>query len=314
MILRGKMSVVVFLCRLSARMDGIWPNRKERFLMKKSISETLVLLLKGGGIGIANIIPGVSGGTIAVVLGIYDRLIEAISKFFERPEKRGEYVLLLFRVFFGAVVAVGLLAKVMDVLLKEYFHETMFLFMGLILGGIPSVVRSHGDMKIRTSRILAFIVGMILVLGISLIGEAKGQGQVMSLSNIEGVGPYLMLLIGGFFAGGAMIVPGVSGSFILVLLGQYAVVIAAIKDFALKPIGAVSLGAIAGIIIFSRIIEFCLERIPSKTYYFILGLIFASFYKIFPGKPDEAISIFYCSVVFIGGTALSYFVSRLNAD
>ncbi len=282
--------------------------------MKKKLVETVVLLLKGGAIGVANIIPGVSGGTLAVVLGIYDRLIESISRFFDRPEKRKEYIFFLVKVFSGAVAALVLLAKVMDLMLTEHFHKTMFLFMGLILGGIPAVIRSHGDMKIRTSRILAFIIGVILVLGISVVGKAQGHDSMTVVPAVQGTSSYVMLAIAGFLAGGAMIVPGVSGTFILVLMGQYVIIIGAIKDLAMKPLGFVALGAVAGVMVFSRIIEICLEKIPSVTYYFILGLILASFYKIFPGIPADRTVLLYCVGAFVVGAIVSYALSKVSAE
>jgi len=279
----------------------------------KFIKETVVLFVKGGVIGVANIIPGVSGGTLAVILGIYDRLIESIACFFKKPEKRLEYTFFLMRLFAGSALAVLFLANVMDFLLTQYFHETMFLFMGLILGGVPVVIRAHKDMKIRTSRILSFVLGMFIVLGLSMLAKESAvidasRPSAFVLDNRA----LLMILIAGFFAGGAMIVPGISGSFILVLLGQYAVIIAAVKTMAVKPLIFMVVGVAGGILVFSKIIETCLEKIPSLTYYFILGLIFASFYKIFPGVPVNRLAMFHSAAAFIAGAAISYLLSKIS--
>ncbi|MFH1305442.1 MAG: DUF368 domain-containing protein [Candidatus Omnitrophota bacterium] len=280
--------------------------------MKRMIKETVVLFLKGGIIGIANIIPGVSGGTLAVMLGIYDRFIEAIAKFFEEPSKRWGYTLFLIKIMAGAGVALVLLARVMIFLLTSHFYATMFLFIGLILGGVPAVIRSHGDMRIRTARILAFVLGMIVVFGIGLVGKEHAAALYSAEATIiPDASAYPILLAAGFFAGGAMVVPGISGSFILVLLGQYAVIIAALKDLALKPLGVVAAGAVIGILLFSKIIDFCLRKIPSLTYYFILGLILASVCKIFPGLPPENSQIFLCAGTFTGGIAISYLLARI---
>jgi putative membrane protein len=278
--------------------------------MIKNIRKTLVLFLKGGAIGVANIIPGVSGGTIAVVLGLYDRLIEAISDFFTKPDRRREHFMFLFKVFAGAAVFLLLLANLMDFLLKEYFAPTMFLFIGLILGGIPAVVRSHGDMKINLSRLFFLICGVIFITGISFFGGADTYALVSAdkLTSISARG-VIMLVLAGFLAGGAMIVPGVSGSFILVLIGQYALIVAAIKALAVKPLFAVAAGAVAGILVFSKIIDVLLKKVPAGTYYFILGLISASIYVIFPGVPYGWIYGLYCAIALIGGTLLSWVLS-----
>ena len=274
--------------------------------------ETLVLVIKGGIIGVANIIPGVSGGTLAVILGIYDRLIECIARFFERGSDKKGYLAFIAKVFAGAAVSILLLANLMDYLLTSHYHLTMFAFMGLILGGIPAVIRQHGDMRIATSRLLSFAVGAVVVLGIALVNpdKASGPGAAALPSGAE---EYLLLFVGGFLAGGAMIVPGVSGSFMLVVLGQYGVIISAIKQMAVTPLGFVALGAASGILAFSRIIEFCLKKAPANTYYFILGLIAASFYEIFPGLPKESMALAGCLAAFAAGGVLSLGLSRAKA-
>lgn len=284
--------------------------------MAGRIKETVMLLLKGGAIGVANIIPGVSGGTLAVVLGVYDRLIESIARFFEAPEKRKEYILFLAKIFCGAGAAILLLANVMDFLLTHHFHITMFAFMGLILGGIPSIWTTHADMKVRTVRILAFVVGMIVVLGLSLLGSGVEGAMMTDAAGIavSGWQGYFMLLLSGFLAGGAMIVPGVSGSFILVLMGQYAVIIAAIKGLSAAPLALVGIGAAAGILVFSKLIGICLDKAPAITYYFILGLIAASFYKIFPGVPETAPVALFGAAAFLGGAGISYLMSKVSAQ
>jgi len=275
--------------------------------------ETVILFIKGGVIGLANIIPGLSGGTLAVVLGIYDKLIETIAHFFRKKEKRWEYIGFLSRIFAGAAFSIFFLANIMDFLLEYHFNQTMFLFMGLILGGVPPVIRAHEDMRIRTSRILSFVLGLIVILGLSMLGRECVHPGISALSvNMVDNRTCLMILIAGFFAGGAMIIPGISGSFILVLLGQYAVIIAAVKTLTIKPLIFMAVGAAAGILVFSKIIETCLEKIPSLTYYFVLGLILASFYKIFPGMPVNKLAALYSISAFACGIGISYLLSKMS--
>ena len=283
--------------------------------MPGRIKETVILFVKGLVIGIANIIPGVSGGTLAVVLGLYDRLIESIACFFEAPGKRKEYIIFLANIFSGAGTAILLLANVMDFLLTRHFQVTMFAFMGLILGGIPSIWKSHGDMSIKTTRVFAFVLGMIAVIGPSLLGSGAENGAMpdpagLSVSGWQG---YFMILLAGFLAGGGMIVPGISGSFILVLMGQYAVIISAIKELRAAPIIFTAAGAAAGIFVFSKIIKTCLEKMPAETYYFILGMIAASLWHIFPGTPATTADLLSAAAVFLGGAGVSYQMSRLSA-
>jgi putative membrane protein len=275
------------------------------------IAGTIVLMIKGGAIGVANIIPGVSGGTMAVILGIYDRLIESIARFFDRGSDKASYSVFLLKVFAGGGIAIVLLANLMDYLLVEHRLLTMFAFMGLILGGVPAVIRRHGDMRINAGRIFFFMAGAAAVLGISMMAGSDvsaGAGHTRAVLP-QGADSYLMLVLGGFLAGGAMIVPGVSGSFILVLIGQYAVVIASIKEMALLPLAAVAGGAAAGVLVFSKAIELCLEKGPAVTYYFILGLISASFIKLFPGVPAGFSALAAAAASLGGGAVVSFVLS-----
>lgn len=267
-------------------------------------------------IGVANIIPGVSGGTLAVILGVYDRLIESIACFFGPSGKRKEYCIFLAKISIGAGAAILLLANVMDFLLARHFHLTMFAFMGLILGGVPSIWKAHGDMSVKTTRVLAFVCGMTVVLVPSLLGSGtedaamSGPGPAgLSVSSWHG---YLTLLFAGFLAGGAMIVPGISGSFILVLMGQYAVIISAIKALSVPPLLFVAAGASAGVLVFSKIIKVCLEKAPAATYYFILGLIAVSFWEIFPGIPMSAPVFLLVPVTFLCGAGVSFFMAKIS--
>ena len=261
-------------------------------------NNTILLIIKGGFIGVANIIPGVSGGTIAVILGIYDKLIECIALFFSNSSKRKESLLFLAKIFIGAGTSIVLLANLMDYLLKEQFNPTMFLFIGLILGGIPVFVKTHHDMKISIGRAISFIGGLSLVLGLAFLSKKYTQGEIVNPDDIFTISRYFVIGIAGFLAGGAMIVPGVSGSFILVLLGQYGIIISAIKNIDIKVIGIVGVGAMMGIFIFSKIIKILLKKVPGGTYYFILGLIVSSLLEIFPGMPVSS------SGMLIGAGAL----------
>ena len=285
-------------------------NIKEEGLVK--IRATIILFIKGMVIGVANIIPGVSGGTLAVVLGIYDKLIEAISNILNKTEKRKAYFIFLATIFVGAGSAIVLLANVMDFLLTNYYDLTLFAFMGLIFGGIPAIWREHTDMEVRVPRLAAFLMGMLLVIIPAFLGASEtpmvGHGEVPVLGLYE----YSLLVLAGFFAGGGMIIPGISGSFILVLMGQYAIIISAVKGFAAVPLIAVAAGAAAGILVFSKIIEACLKKAPAGTYYFILGLIIASLWEIFPGTPVNAPALLAGGAVFLAGAGASFFMSKIS--
>ena len=202
----------------------------------------------------------------------------------------------------------------MDYLLTNYYELTLFAFMGLIFGGIPAIWQEHDDMEVRAPRLAAFVMGMLLVIipAFLVSGASEtpmaGHGEVPVL----GIYGYALLVFAGFFAGGGMIVPGISGSFILVLMGQYAIIISAVKGFSVAPLIAVAFGAAAGILVFSKIIEACLKKAPAGTYYFILGLVIASLWEIFPGMPVNVSALLAGGAVFLAGAGVSFFMSKIS--
>jgi putative membrane protein len=247
--------------------------------------DTIKLMVKGGIIGIAFVIPGVSGGTLAVVLGIYQDLIEAISNFFTNSEKRKTYFWFLFKVLLGAAAIALLFILVMDFLLTYYEIYTYLFFIGAIAGSIPAIYRTHPDMKLTVASVITFILAIALIVVIEL-SFSKPASDAVKLSSFSfDLGNGVMLLVSGMLAGGSMIVPGISGSFILVLLGQYHVVIRIFKTVDYVPIIFFLFGILLGIWVFAKIIDILLKRYPKETFYFILGLVIASLFSIFPGIP-----------------------------
>ena len=250
------------------------------------MKNNIVLFIKGGLIGIANIIPGVSGGTMAVVLGIYEQLVEAIGEFFTNGKKRQEYIRFLMTIGFGALFAIMALSWLMDFLLNFYRSYTYMFFVGLIAGSIPAIYRSRHEMRLTPGAIAAFILGMVVIVGFKWLGIQKPEVVSENVGTFElPVGQIAPLLFGGILAGGSMIVPGISGSFMLVLLGQYEIVIRAVKTLHLGVLLILGIGVVLGVLIFARVIDIFLKRWPKETFYFILGLVVASIGVIFPGLP-----------------------------
>ncbi len=259
------------------------------------MKETIKLMVKGGVIGIANIIPGVSGGTMAVVLGIYEKLIEAIGNFITDRIKRKEYIVFLLKILLGAGVSIIIFSWVMDYLLTYYESYTYLFFVGLIAGSIPAIYKTHPNMKLNLPSAITFLlgVGIIIFLSLSFPENIGNPSEELEISlNFWDNG---ILLIAGIFSGGSMIVPGISGSFILVLMGQYHKVIRAVKNIDVIPLLFLGVGIGAGIWSFAKLIDLLLKKFPKETFYFILGLVFSSLYPIFPDLPE----LFYHKVIAI---------------
>lgn len=285
-----------------------------------------IRFLQGMALGIANAIPGVSGGTMAVVLGIYEELIGAISGFFRAGASRVSRLLFLLLLGAGALSGVVVFAIVVEPLLTRYPAHVLLTFMGLILGSLPAVIRMHPVPRWRVSHLAMIALGLALVLLLGNGGaDASYRGD--SVGAAEPVG-YLPLLLGGAAAGAAMIIPGVSGSLVLLLMGLYAPVLAdtaAIKDVlpallsgdsaamgelaaAGTRLGTVAAGAVAGVLLFSRLIELALRFAPGKTHALIIGLVGGSIIAVYQGFPEGPGGILSGTLLLIAGTVASHWI------
>jgi putative membrane protein len=281
-------------------------------------------IAKGMVIGVANIIPGVSGGTMALVLGIYERLISslhgisgqtvrAFAKLFTfsreglnifREELKRIDAWFLFRIGVGAVIAIVALAKIMTYLLECWHDPTYGFFFGLVL------VSAAAPWKLMKRRGVAAVLLMILSAGLlvglsglsageQLIEKArvkqelalKGEGDGTGLSHETGLDPLKMGLM--FFMGAvaisAMILPGISGSFLLLLMGGYFDILNAIASRDLPVLAFFSAGCLAGVLIFSRLLELLLRKWHDQTMAFLVGLVVGSLWLIWPFKTSATV-------------------------
>ncbi len=244
---------------------------------------SLVLVIKGFIMGIANIIPGVSGGTLALTLGIYEDFINAISHFFSDFKKNVKF---LIPVVIGMGLSIVTMSNVISYGLENYPIPTELFFMGLVVGGIPMLVGKVKDKKEKkqvSSYIIAFLTfGLVMVLAFSDEIFGNGLGEV-ALANLDFIG-YVVLFLVGIVAAATMVIPGVSGSLVLMLLGYYKPVVDTIKELThFKNIGhnfiicvAFGLGVVIGIVVIAKIIEWLLKKYETKTYFGVIGFILAS--------------------------------------
>lgn len=243
--------------------------------------EYIILFLKGMLIGVANIIPGVSGGTLMITLGIYEQIIDVISHFFHKFKKN---LLFILPIGLGMVVSVLLLSKVISTCLEKYPFPTTFFFIGLILGGIPLLWGKAKFSKKKFSNWFIFLITASIVLLFTFLNSGN---NMVSFDNL-GVGNYIMLFFVGMIASATMVIPGISGSFVLMLIGYYEPIVNTIKDLTnfsllshnlmiLIPFG---IGIIVGIVGVAKLIEFLLKKYPVKTYYGVLGFVMASLVAI----------------------------------
>ena len=261
-------------------MKGFWKN--------------IMVAVKGACMGAADVIPGVSGGTIAFIMGIYDEFVGSLASI------NGEALKLLLKGRFSAfwkhingsfllslVAGIGIsviaLAGLMQMLLSDFPIQTWAFFFGLIVASSIFIIRGISGWKIRE--------GLMLVFGI-LLGAV-----ICTLSPTQTPDGLWFIFLSGALAICAMILPGISGSFILLILGKYEYVLGAISGLVagvdpgrnLLILGVFGLGAIIGILAFSRFLHWLLARWQKETMIVLAGFIIGSLVKIWPWSNAEAI-------------------------
>ncbi len=281
--------------------------------MKKFLGY-LKLILCGIVFGIANVIPGVSGGTMLVVFGIYDQLTDAISGV------RAIIKNIVFLLFLGIGAGVGILgfAALIKYLFENYGVQTNMYFIGLILGSVPMIFHmGTAEKKVRPLCLLPFILAMGLVIGLTVLnGYMEANDLIPAAETVEGFSIFVTvkLLICAFVAAVAMIIPGLSGSFVMMLLGVYNTVINAIQIKALNfyVIIPVAVGVVLGIILGAKLISTLIKKHKLMVYSAIMGLVIGSVYAILPSGFGFNLQTGYGFVCLLFGVLTSIMVERLG--
>lgn len=273
-------------------------------------------------IGLANIIPGVSGGTMAVIFGIYDQLINGILSLFKTPLKT---LKALFPILLGIVIGIVFGVFVIDFGYQRVPLLTTLIFIGFIMGGVKSIYRKIQVRDYRHWLVfgIAFLSMVILPILNSNLGVHTGWVY------------YLMILIIGFIAAGTMIAPGISGSLVLLILGYYSHVLGLAKDaieavvtFDLEallpllfPIFMFLIGALLGLIVFSKLIQWVMIKFESQFYSAIFGLLVASpisimmiLHQTTPLQTFKLLEISVGVILGLGAAYLSYAIIKYSEN
>lgn len=262
------------------------------------------VVLKGMAVGGTMLVPGVSGGTMAMLLGIYDKLITSVSSFGKRKMES-----LLFLLLFSAGGGLGifLLASPVLQLLERYPLPMQYFFMGTVAGGIPLIFRQSRVSRATWDIPLYIGLGMAVVF---LIG-ALPEDLFGAVEAGGGAGMLLLAVTGAVLAAG-LILPGISVSYLLLVLGLYDRTMEAVSSLNLVFLLPLGLGAAAGILCMTKGLDHAMNRYPQPTYLIILGFIFGSLGEIFPGVP-EAFEIAVCALTAAAGFVIMRTLSALEA-
>lgn len=232
---------------------------------------------KGAIVGGSMLVPGVSGGTMAMLLGIYDSLISSVSSFFQHPKKALK-VLIPFVI--GALLGMVIFAKPILALIEKYPMPTLYFFLGAVAGGIPFILKKADVKKLSVSTVFYLLLGIALVVGIARLPE-----NLFTVSLNVGIREILLLMAAGIFVAVALILPGISVSYMLLVMGMYQNTMDSISRFYLPYLIPLGVGGILGILLTTKILEKAMNKYPAPTYLMILGFMLGSVAEIFPGFP-----------------------------
>ncbi len=244
--------------------------------MKMNVGRALINALKGSLIGAANTIPGVSGGTIAVVTRLYDDLVASVGGFFRTGWKKNAAFLL--PVVVGVAAGIVVFADAVEFFQQRFPMATTFFFIGLILGSVPFLVKVTFRERFSIAYLIPFVLAFGVLVAMALAGRPPASEPITELTLATGV----MVFLAGVISSATMIIPGVSGSFVLLLIGMYSTFIRAASDLNFAVLAVLVPGFIVGIVLVSKVINFLLTRYHGITYWGINGLVLGSVVAIWP--------------------------------
>lgn len=281
----------------------------------------IIQMFRGFCMALADSVPGVSGGTIAFILGFYDKFISSLDIFvFGKKEEKKDAFFFLLKLGLGWLIGMVLAILVLTNLFQTHIYQVSSLFIGFILFSIPLIIKEEKScLKGKYKNFLFLILGILLVSLITYFNPIGGEDSFVSFNHLSlGLGMYVF--VAGMISISAMVLPGVSGSTLLLIFGLYIPIISAIKEvlhfqFSSLPVLILfGIGVLLGILLVIRLIKFALERYRSATIYSILGLMIGSFYAIVMGPTTlevvhdplsfQTFSIFWfllggCVIVFL---------------
>lgn len=232
---------------------------------------------KGAVIGGSMVVPGVSGGTMAMLLGIYNELIYSIN---EITRKKFDRLPFLITFILGAGTGILILAYPISKMLELYPKPTLYFFMGAVLGGFPLMVKEAKITKFNWKIPVCTIAGLAMVLSLELLPE-----NLLSVDLSNGIGGYIVLFIAGIVIAVALILPGISTTFMLLVLGIYEKTFKAVYTLDFKFLLPIVIGCVIGVFLTTGILEKLLETYPQGTYLVIIGFVLGSLLEIRPGFP-----------------------------
>ncbi|HJC51283.1 MAG TPA: DUF368 domain-containing protein [Candidatus Anaerostipes avistercoris] len=282
--------------------------------------------IRGFCMALADSVPGVSGGTVAFLLGFYDKFITSLDHFISgNKQQRIEAIKFLIRIGIGWIVGMAAAVSVLASIFDERIYEISSVFLGLIIFAIPVIWKEEKDsLKGKYQNIPWAVFGIVIVAAITYFNPVSGKGVSVSVEHLT-IPLAIYIFVVAMIAISAMVLPGISGSTMLLVFGLYVPIISALKEtmtlnFSYLPVIAIfALGILAGIAVVIKTIKNALEKYRSQMIYFIVGMMIGSLYAIVMGpttlentKPAMTIDTFH-PVFFVIGIVIIFALERIKA-
>lgn len=262
----------------------------------------LKTIIKSFVIGSSMMIPGVSGGSMAMILGEYDHLISAVANLFSKKTFFTNFIyLLVFLVF--ALLGIVLVASPLEMLLDRYSTVIMYLFIGAVAGTVPMMLKKAKTEKLDFISLVYIAIGILLVLSIRFIPPG-----IFNPTLDNGIFSILLQILGGIIISVGLILPGISTSYLLLVFGLYESILSAINNHEFLSLLPIMLGLVGGILVLSKALDEAMKKAPKVTYTLILGFLLGSIKEIYPGLPSSYM-IILALLLFVSGFLLVYFLS-----
>ncbi len=281
----------------------------------QSRTESVKEIIVGAIVGVASMLPGISGATLCVVFGIYERLIRDLAHLREWLVKDIRFIICLAA---GVVIGTVLAAKVLDTLMESQPVFCLMLFVGLIVGQVPLLMKELGTGEkepVSGSNMAAFAIGfglMVAMIIVDLVGFGASEREFTH--DLTGI---LVMFAVGIIIAVSMLLPGLSHSTVLVVLGLFGAFTSAISNLDLGLLVPMALGAVAGVLMFSKLLHRALTDHHRTTMFLVMGLTIGSIVSIFVTAArhiDGLLGVGVAAVAFVIGIGISYLFSRIRIE
>lgn len=265
----------------------------------------LAVIIKGFIVGAFMLVPGVSGGTICMIFGIFDRLITAVSEFFKQPKQS---MFFLAQFVLGAGASFLALSGLVTTLNKSFHLEVAFFVIGAIIAGIPVIYR---EAQIKKMNVKVIVYGLLGVLLVYLLAQIPKNVFTVTEFNLSGV---IIQIIAGILGALGLVLPGISFSAMLYMMGVYNFIYGSIGDRSFLVLIPFGIGMVLGVLLLTRVLEICMKKYPTPTYMIILGFVIGSIGDIIKELEHRPVGIQWliCLVTFVFGFMCIHLMERFQ--